>query len=89
MAKKKKRGKKKKGQLDGDGLPSSVRPPSTKELILAHQIATAEKEMHDDLVEAKIIEEKIDLLNLQVNEAKAEQERLVKRMKRQADAYRR
>ena len=40
---KKKGGKKKSRRLDLDGLPSSAPPPSTKELILAHQIAAAEK----------------------------------------------
>ena len=88
MAKKKKSGKKK-GQKDGDGLPSFVRAPSTKELLLAHQIATTEMEIHDDLVEVKVYEEKIHLLRLQLEEAKSEQQRLIKRMKRQADAYRR
>ena len=85
---KKKGGKKKSRRLDLDGLPSSAPPPSTKELILAHQIAAAEKEIHDLLVDSNVFAEKIAVQNLQLSEAKGEQQRLIKRMKRQADAYR-
>ena len=88
MAKKKKSGKKKRRRLDLDGLPTSAPPPSTKELILAHQIAAAEKEIHNQLVDSNVYAEKIALQNLQLTEARVEQQRLIKRMKRQAEAYR-
>ena len=86
---KNKSGKKKKTRLDLDGLPSSAPAPSTKELILAHQVAAAEREIHDQLVDSNILAEKIAVQNLQLKEAKTDQQRLIKRMKRQADAYRR
>ena len=56
--------------------------------MLAHRIAAAEKQTHDRLVEAKVYGEKIAVLTLQLAEAEEDQRRLVKRMKRQADAYR-
>ena len=87
--KKKSSKKKKKGKLDSDGLPSYIRPPTTRELILAHQIATTEKEIHENAVDARIYEEKINVLHRQLTEAKAKQQELIRRMKNQADAYRR